>query len=119
MAAAEVLVSMCDHTLRFINSKIDINLYVRYCTMQHEPTVKQDLKSRWVVAVQAPAKAPLNDVRDYFGEKIALYFHFMAHLTTWMLPLAALGLIVYAVTTGTHDIQHPIAIAFALFVVIW
>jgi Calcium-activated chloride channel len=86
---------------------------------QHEPAVKQDLKSRWVVAVQSPANAPLDDIRDYFGEKIALYFQFMAHLSKWMLPLAVLGLIVYAVTMGAHDIEHPIAIAFALFVVIW
>jgi Calcium-activated chloride channel len=87
--------------------------------LQHEPAVKQDLKSRWVVAVQSPAYAPLDDIRDYFGEKIALYFQFMAHMSKWMLPLAVLGLIVYAVTMGTHDIEHPIAIAFALFVVIW
>eukprot|EP00953_Heterococcus_sp_UTEX-ZZ885_P039835 20395-Heterococcus_DN1.PRE.1 len=96
--------------------KMFIKQQIKAFYPKHEPAVKQDLKSRWVVAVQSPANAPLDDIRDYFGEKIALYFQFMAHLSKWMLPLAVLGLIVYAVTMGTHDIEHPIAIAFALFV---
>ena len=38
------------------------------------------------------------EVRSHFGEKVALYFAFVQHLTTWMVIPALVGLII-----GTSD----------------
>ena len=41
-----------------------------------------------------PWRQPINEIRDYFGEKVALYFHFLGHYTTWLLYLAIAGVVV-------------------------
>jgi len=38
-----------------------------------------------------PRKQPLAEIRHYFGEKIALYFAFVGHYTSWLTFLAAAG----------------------------
>lgn len=38
-----------------------------------------------------PWDQPIDEIRDYFGEKIGLYFEFLGHYTTWLLPLSIVG----------------------------
>lgn len=38
-----------------------------------------------------PDEEHANRMRDYFGDKIAFYFLWMAFYLKWMVPLAALG----------------------------
>jgi Calcium-activated chloride channel len=37
---------------------------------------------------------PIDDLRDYFGEKIAMYFDFLGFYTSTLLPLGILGVVV-------------------------
>jgi hypothetical protein len=39
----------------------------------------------------APWDQPIDLIRDYFGEKVGMYFEFLGHYTTWLLPLAIGG----------------------------
>jgi anoctamin-10/anoctamin-7 len=39
-----------------------------------------------------PYKLPIDDLRHYYGEKIALYFSFLAHYTHWLFIPSVLGL---------------------------
>nr|XP_025036500.1 LOW QUALITY PROTEIN: anoctamin-7 [Pelodiscus sinensis] len=48
---------------------------------------------------------PLDHVREYFGEKIAIYFAWLGFYTAWLLPAAAVGTVVFLaglVTMGTN-----------------
>lgn len=47
----------------------------------------------------------IDKVRDYFGERIALYFLFMAHLNFYLVPATALGLVLFLLDMcfGTPD----------------
>nr|CAB3221926.1 anoctamin-7 [Phallusia mammillata] len=38
---------------------------------------------------------PLDHIKDYFGEKIGIYFAWLGFYTAWLLPVAVLGLIVF------------------------
>uniref|UniRef100_A0A452RXV8 Anoctamin n=1 Tax=Ursus americanus TaxID=9643 RepID=A0A452RXV8_URSAM len=40
---------------------------------------------------------PLDHVRRYFGEKVALYFAWLGFYTGWLLPAAAVGTLVFLV----------------------
>ncbi|XP_039611532.1 anoctamin-7 isoform X2 [Polypterus senegalus] len=48
---------------------------------------------------------PLDHIRQYFGEKIAIYFAWLGFYTAWLLPAAVVGTIVFIsgiVTMGTN-----------------
>lgn len=47
----------------------------------------------WMPWSIMPWEQPIDDIRDYFGEKIGLYFEFIGHYATWLLPLSVFGLI--------------------------
>ncbi|XP_057207186.1 anoctamin-7 isoform X1 [Triplophysa rosa] len=38
---------------------------------------------------------PLDHIREYFGEKIALYFAWLGFYTGWLLPAAVVGLVIF------------------------
>lgn len=60
----------------------------------HNRAVADDLETRWLGWKVRPWEQPLDDVKEYFGEKVALYFCFTAHYTTWLAPLSVAGGIV-------------------------
>ena len=46
---------------------------------------------------------PLDHIRDYFGEKIAIYFAWLGFYTGWLLPAAIVGLAVFLYGLFTLD----------------
>ncbi|KAI8995951.1 calcium-activated chloride channel-domain-containing protein [Gaertneriomyces semiglobifer] len=66
------------------------------------PNKRSQLYELWCRSIY---KVPLEDLRDYFGEKIALYFAFVGHLGAWF-GLAALmgaGVFIYGVIKAVHE----------------
>ncbi|ETW01549.1 hypothetical protein H310_06204 [Aphanomyces invadans] len=58
----------------------------------HCVTQKQALQKTWMAWCYPPWQQPLPSIRNYFGPKVALYFAFLGHFTTYMLWAALLGL---------------------------
>lgn len=48
----------------------------------------------WSNLRTSPWEQPIDDIRKYLGEKVALYFEFNGHLSKWLLPLSAVGCLV-------------------------
>uniref|UniRef100_A0A665X608 Anoctamin n=1 Tax=Echeneis naucrates TaxID=173247 RepID=A0A665X608_ECHNA len=48
---------------------------------------------------------PLDHIREYFGEKIALYFAWLGFYTAWLLPAAVVGTLVFV--SGVMSIENP------------
>lgn len=59
-----------------------------------DPDEANRLQREWLNWRVQPWEQPFDDIRKYFGEKIGLYFVFIGHYTTWLLPLALVGILV-------------------------
>jgi len=75
----------------------------------------------WLTWRTWPWAQPVDLVKDYFGEKIGMYFHFLGHYTTWLGAPAALGVATWLArtsTAGAHlDYVTPVfAVAMSLWV---
>ncbi|XP_027435755.1 anoctamin-9 isoform X1 [Zalophus californianus] len=55
----------------------------------------EDLKKRWARWRNMFHPQPIDDIRDYFGEKVALYFAWLGWYTYMLVPAALVGLIIF------------------------
>ncbi|VDM73318.1 unnamed protein product [Strongylus vulgaris] len=55
----------------------------------HSTEFLKHLQQKWVISVD---KQPLDEIRDYFGTEIAMYFSWLGHMTTALWFPALLGL---------------------------
>nr|XP_031303997.1 anoctamin-9 isoform X2 [Camelus dromedarius] len=56
---------------------------------------EEDLKKKWAQWGNMFQEQPLDDIRDYFGEKVALYFAWLCWYTRMLVPAAVVGLIIF------------------------
>lgn len=57
----------------------------------HDKAVRKRINYEWLDPSVAPWKQPLDDISDYWGEKVALSFAFKGYLTAWFIVPAILG----------------------------
>nr|KAG5698674.1 hypothetical protein BaRGS_022562 [Batillaria attramentaria] len=50
---------------------------------------------------------PLDHIRDYFGEKIGIYFAWIGFYTAWLLPAAVVGVLVFLYGVFTFNANVP------------
>ncbi|XP_068607157.1 anoctamin-7 [Brachionichthys hirsutus] len=50
---------------------------------------------------------PLDHIRGYFGEKVALYFAWLGFYTAWLLPAAVVGTLVFVSGVMSMDTNKP------------
>ncbi|XP_051963446.1 anoctamin-7-like [Xyrauchen texanus] len=58
-------------------------------------TMRQILHHHWARWTCWRKYQPLDHIREYFGEKIALYFAWLGFYTGWLLPAAVVGFIIF------------------------
>ncbi|XP_053755233.1 anoctamin-9 isoform X1 [Panthera pardus] len=56
---------------------------------------EDDLKKKWAQWRNMVNKQPIDDIRDYFGEKVALYFAWLGWYTYMLVPAAVAGLVIF------------------------
>ncbi|KAM8761881.1 anoctamin-9-like isoform 1-T1 [Acanthopagrus schlegelii] len=61
----------------------------------HERKKQKRLKKRWARWSALFTEQPVNDVKCYFGEKVALYYLWLGWYTRLLVPAAVLGVIVF------------------------
>ncbi|XP_052018862.1 anoctamin-8 isoform X2 [Apodemus sylvaticus] len=62
---------------------------------------------------------PINDICDYFGVKIAMYFAWLGFYTSAMVYPAVFGSVLYTFTEADQTSRDVSCVVFALFNVIW
>jgi len=85
----------------------------------HERLPQQDLTAAWASRASFFQPQPINKVRDYFGEKISLYFSWLGFYTTWLALPGIFGLAIQIGhwALGTPDNQGIVPLA--LFMTVW
>eukprot|EP00281_Chroomonas_sp_CCMP1168_P022841 CAMPEP_0206223206 /NCGR_PEP_ID=MMETSP0047_2-20121206/6365_1 /ASSEMBLY_ACC=CAM_ASM_000192 /TAXON_ID=195065 /ORGANISM="Chroomonas mesostigmatica_cf, Strain CCMP1168" /LENGTH=707 /DNA_ID=CAMNT_0053646073 /DNA_START=132 /DNA_END=2255 /DNA_ORIENTATION=- len=87
----------------------------------HHPKKREELTKRWVYAWYN--KQPIEDIREYYGEKIALYFVFLGYYTTMLWTPALSGGVLFLSqlwshhTTGSMD--NPWVPLYCCFTAVW
>lgn len=73
----------------------------------HNHTELDPLELSWLRLFAWPWHLPLDGIRDYFGERLGMYFAFQAHYTTWLFVAAAGGLLAWV--NVAQDENNPSA----------
>ena len=72
----------------------------------HEENKRQDLLKKWGNLRKWREIQPLDDIRDYYGEKVALYFAWLGYYNTMLLFPTIVGILsfIYGLATFSTDI---------------
>lgn len=62
----------------------------------HDFKALRSLEKKWLIIFTFNYTLPLEEIKDYFGEKIGLYFTFLNYINNWLIYPAILGIFVYA-----------------------
>jgi hypothetical protein len=86
----------------------------------HDAVELRDVEERWLRMCQWPWLQHVDEVRDYFGEKIALFFTFLGHYTTWLFGAGIIGFFAWIWVAGDNNNPNaPVIPYFAAFIGIW
>ncbi|KAK0169080.1 hypothetical protein PV327_002826 [Microctonus hyperodae] len=84
----------------------------------HDLPALEKLQKTWVRAFFNPQ--PLDDICNYFGVKITMYFAWLGHYTTALVVPAAVGVIYWVGIIGRNQAVEDVAyVLFSIFNVIW
>ncbi len=85
----------------------------------HDEFVSSQICSKIVHWNTYPWTVPFDDVRFYFGEKIALYQVFLGHYSFWLFIPAAVGAAFQFVVWAKNDFSHPVIPFYCLVITVW
>lgn len=60
----------------------------------HNHSKIRHLEHNWLHYRNLPWLQPNDAIRAYLGEQLSLYFRFVAHFSTWLVPLGVVGAVV-------------------------
>ena len=78
------------------------------------------LEKKWLLLCQYPGNQDVDAVKDYFGEKIGMYFLWVGHYTSWLAVAALFGFAVWLNRIAETNRSDPQSMPyFATFICIW
>lgn len=84
----------------------------------HDDPTRDQLQKIWLNWKVKPWEQPIDEVKEYLGEKVALYFEFVGHYTTWLLSLSIAGFCValdVAVEAGIYNsLPHALLLGYTI-----
>lgn len=85
----------------------------------HDEFVSSQICEKVVHWYTFPWTVPFDDLRFYFGEKIALYQVFLGHYSHWLFIPALIGAAFQLVVWAKNDFSHPVIPFYCLVITIW
>lgn len=91
--------------------------WLKACFPLHNRAKTQKLDIEW--AKYPWQRLPLYHMKEYFGEKITMYFCFMEHFVTFLTLPAAVGLPLQIAVWATNDYSAPFLPFFSFAIALW
>jgi len=86
----------------------------------HDLVELRTLEEKFLRFCEAPWNMPVDDIKDYFGEKVGFYFLYLGHYTTWLALASVLGFFCYCdVVNNDGDPNAPSMPYFAVLMALW
>ncbi len=93
----------------------------------HEARTLKDLTEKWIVWFREKDgrykwkfwDIPITAIKDYFGEKVAMYFTYLTHYTKWLLIPAVAGAAAQLWIAAELDINGQAVLPFTVVVAVW
>mmetsp|Transcript_1153 Transcript_1153/g.1625 ORF Transcript_1153/g.1625 Transcript_1153/m.1625 type:complete len:764 (+) Transcript_1153:118-2409(+) len=87
----------------------------------HNEEKRTALKKKWIPGAikRMFSFQPIDDIKDYLGEKVGLYFAFLGHYTTWLFPLSLVGLALVVWDVMELTLSSSFSPYFCIFVAFW
>ncbi|CAM9243719.1 unnamed protein product [Hapterophycus canaliculatus] len=86
----------------------------------HDKVELRALQRKWLQYFRLPWKEPTDDIKNYFGEKIGLYFLWLGHYTTWLIPASIVGVLAWGhVAMSGNDPNALGSALFSIFIGLW
>lgn len=92
-----------------------------YCL--HQDRAVRKLKFKWARLGAICTFQPLDEIRSYFAEKVAIYFAWIGIYCTFMFFAACMGLIIFSITwfvpSDDQKTIQVLTVFFAIFLCLW
>jgi hypothetical protein len=85
----------------------------------HDMPNKIALEKKWLAINSMPHQQPIEQIKDYFGEKIALYFGWLGVYTTFLGYASAAALVAYVWSAAEGRTDSLVTPYFASFMALW
>ena len=86
----------------------------------HDYNELVQLQEDWLVLWQWPSNQPFTKIRNYFGEKLALYYVFLGHYTACLGWPSIIGGVVFGVwKTYQTNYEHWTLAVYAIYITAW
>jgi len=118
--------------IRLVSSIIGRNLnldqlvhtgIVKAALWLHDPFTYRDLRDNWALKfwpINVTRGQPIALIRDYYGEKTALYFAWLQYYTRFLIPIGILGIAILILTElGGDGVRGISLVAYGAVVSIW
>ena len=90
------------------------------CFPLHEEVLASNLAIAWYKGGHTyPWNKPFEKIKNYFGEKVGLYYRFLGHYTSYLFFLMVVGIPFQIAVFSTDNYSNPGVPFYALFVVLW
>ena len=89
------------------------------CFPLHNKEITSQLSKKIWEANTKPWDIPFFDIKEYFGEKIALFNVFMGHYSLWLVIPSIVGLAFQLVVLGTFNLSSPVLPFYSVIITLW
>eukprot|EP01031_Cornospumella_fuschlensis_P040676 gene40676-49594_t len=85
----------------------------------HQEDMLREIERMCMDKYTLPWQVPIKSLKEYFGEKIALYNVFLGHYSLWLIIPSIVGLAFQLVVWGTLDFSSPVLPFYSLVITVW